>query len=85
MADVARSLRFVGVTSGRELDRLDRLDDGTIRPALDGPGGIARTVLSSRVRFEEETEAEAFAFLAENGWSNTTVMVALDDLDAAHK
>ncbi len=80
MAEVTRSLRFVDAKSGSESDRLEVSGDGSFRTALAGYGGIASGVLSASVRYEEETEAAAFAFLATNGWPSTVVMIDLDDL-----
>jgi hypothetical protein len=82
MAEVKRTLHFVSVSDGMEVDQIHLFDDGTV-----GGGnyadGTAEGVIRSRVMFEEETRTEAFAFLAKYGWSNGNSMIRLGDLDGA--
>lgn len=79
MAVVTRTLSFVGVSSGRLVDRLETLSDGTVRPA----GDLAAGVLASLVQSDQLTEQAAFDWLATNGWSNGSLMIDLSGLDGA--
>ncbi len=78
LAEVQRTLRFMSVKTGKEVDRLELLDDGTIRAQV--AGGAAAGVLATFTRIEGD-ETAAFAALA-GGWANMALFINHDDLDS---
>jgi hypothetical protein len=81
MAEVVRTLRFVSVRDGMEVDALMLFDDGTIITRVPHWDGTARGVLRTIMRVEEMTEREAFDDLARSGWSNGYTMIHLANID----
>lgn len=68
------SVRFVDVDSKAEVSRAELSDDGTIRYA---GGETAQGVVAQTARVRGITPAQAIELLAERGWSNGYLMVAL--------
>jgi hypothetical protein len=77
---VTRTLRLQSATTGTEVDRLEKHDDGTIRVGVQG--GAAAGILAEMTR-EAGNQADAWSYLTRYGWSNGYLMIALADLDSA--
>lgn len=71
---MAEVLRIVDVETQREVSRATLAGDGTI--TYEG-GESAEGAIRQRARVDNTSEAEAFAVLARDGWSNGYLMVAL--------
>jgi hypothetical protein len=76
---VARVLRFVAVTDGFEVGRLELLDDDTVRSARENDSQAS--LLKAYGDFNGLTPLQVFTEFAANGWSNGYTMIRLDDLD----
>lgn len=66
---------IVSVATGQPVSRVTLADDGTV--TYEG-GASARSAVMRQMRAAAQTEAEAIAAIARDGWSNGYLMAKLD-------